>query len=75
MDKKEINIAVGAKVRGLIAEHRDNQESLAKYLGLSATGFRKKVSGKTGFTVAELALIANKYQKVMDYFFLQLMLS
>lgn len=69
MDKKDINIAVGAKVRGLIAENKDSQESLAKRLGISPRCLNNKVSGKTGFTFAELALIAKIYKRELSYFF------
>jgi len=49
------------KIRGLMAEHRDTQESLANKLGVSKQLVNLKLLGKSPFSIEQLAKVAHLY--------------
>lgn len=49
------------KIRGLMAENNDTQETLAKKIGVSAATVGNYLAGKTEMTVDTLGKIAKAY--------------
>ena len=59
------------KIKGKMAEHKENRSNLALYLGISLAGLNKKLSGKTLFNANELYLIANRFSIDLNFFYPQ----
>ncbi len=57
------------KIRGVMAEHRITQETIANALKISRKTAVNKLNGKTKITVDELVIIANLTKSNISIFF------
>lgn len=57
------------RVKGARAESGYTQEQVANYLKLSNVSYSLKESGKRPFTIDELCLISDMFNKNISYFF------
>lgn len=57
-----------AKLKGLMAEHGDTQEDIAKLLNIHVTSLYHKMKGKTEFKFSEVQMLANHYKVDINIF-------
>ena len=58
------------KLMGIRKEHQDNQEDLAKLLGINIQTYRKKEHDVSQFNLQEMFKIADRYNMRVDDIFL-----
>lgn len=56
------------KLKGLMAEHGEKQEDVAKLLKIHVTSLYKKMKGKTEFKFSEVQILANHYKVDINIF-------
>lgn len=57
------------KLKGLMAEHGDRQEDIAKLLNINISTVNFKLQGKSDFKVNELKTLADHYKVDVNIFF------
>ncbi|MCM1259663.1 MAG: helix-turn-helix domain-containing protein [Prevotella sp.] len=57
-----------SKLKGLMAEHGDTQEDIAKLLNIHVTSLYHKMKGKTEFKFSEVQIIASHYNVDINIF-------
>ncbi len=72
---KDINKEISARLKGLLAEKRIRQKTIAENLDISEQTVNAKMNGITAFTVGEFAIIAAKHNfsaaevlNIIDFF-------
>lgn len=58
------------KLMGIRKEHQDNQEDIAKLLGINVQTYRKKEHDVSQFNLQEMFKIADRYNMRVDDIFL-----
>lgn len=56
------------KLKGLMAEHGDRQEDIAKLLDINITTLNFKLQGKREFKFSEVATLADHYKVDINIF-------
>lgn len=59
------------KLRGLMAENNITKKELAEILNLSYSGIRKKLNGKSSFTIEQVQKLSNIFKVEINIFFKQ----
>lgn len=67
MAKQLINIF--PKLRGKMAEHKDDVNELVKCLEISDDSIRRRLKGEKDFELTELNLLADRYGTTIDELF------
>lgn len=67
MAKPLVNIF--PKLRGKMAESKDDVSSLVEYLGISDDSIRRRLKGEKDFELSELLTLADRYQITIDELF------
>jgi len=67
MAKPLVNIF--PKLRGKMAEHKDDVTDLVEYLGISDDSVRRRLKGEKDFELSELVILANRYTTSIDELF------
>lgn len=67
MAKPLINIF--PKLRGKMAEHKDDVSDLVKCLEISDDSIRRRLKGEKDFELSELLILADRYQTSIDELF------
>lgn len=61
--------AIATKVRGIAAEHRRSQQSIADTLKLSRTSVVERYAGRVPFTAPEVLTLAKELREPVSRFF------
>ena len=56
------------KLKGLMAEHGETQQDIAKLLGIHVTSLYHKLKGTTEFKISELLILAEHYKVDINIF-------
>ena len=67
MAKPLINIF--PKLRGKMAEHKDNVNDLVDCLGISDDSVRRRLKGEKDFELSEIIILADRYSTSIDELF------
>lgn len=67
MAKPLINIF--PKLRGKMAEHKDNVNDLVDCLGISDDSVRRRLKGEKDFELSEIIILADRYGTSIDELF------
>lgn len=54
---------------GEMAKHGDNQKTIGDLLGLTRTAINNKMAGRSKWTLSEMIVISNRYNKVPEELF------
>lgn len=57
-----------AKLKGLMAEHGETQQDIAKLLGITATAFAKKMKQPSRFKFDEVKILSQHYKVDINIF-------
>lgn len=57
------------KLRGKMAEHKDDVNDLVKCLGISDDSIRRRLKGEKDFELTELNLLADRFETTIDELF------